>query len=171
MQNDSQSKVLLVHEWLAVIVFLAIICFVILITFFTHRQHHFLLTDENINREISVTITGAVVKTKSMVLEKGVLLKDVLRDVTLLSDADLDRLDIHQVLKEDLVISIPVKETVTVFVEGDVVRKGAYILKRGSTRLDLLKMVEVIGGKDQVNLKPLTKKLIHEEVIKIHQML
>ncbi len=156
---EKASPRLPAHEWAAVITFITILTFIAILNFFVNKRDAHLTLPIHSTDEVHITFKGAVSTPKTFKVKQGTKLSEVIEKVGVREGADLSSLQMGRALKNDQVIDIPAKKMITVFLEGDVSFRGAFIIDAGSTLNDLYDKLQ----KEQ----PITNRgLAHEEVLK-----
>lgn len=146
MSSDShlEPQSLPLKDWWAIGV---LICLLSVLTVITSGKDHSTLPKHLhaphflINEEIEVWIEGAVEHPGSYKLKKGARLEELLSLALLKSDADLAKVKRKSKMKNGQTITIPRKEMITVFIEGEIENSGAISLPKGSIVSDLIPMM------------------------------
>lgn len=158
--EEIQPK-LAVREWAAVIAFVSVLVFIALLAFVINQRDPHLIPPETSSGKIFISLEGAVENPQTFKVDPGTKLSDLIDRAGMLAETDLSSIELKRALKSDQVIKVPEKQTITVFLEGNVSPKGAFTIDRGASLKDLY---------SEMNKEPpaSNRKLENEEVIKFY---
>lgn len=146
-----------VHEWLIVVLLIAVLASIISITSFKSRfsssstqSVHYILSPT-----IQVHVEGAVQRPGVFTLNRGSRLQDVLELAGPLPEANIKSLKRNKVLQDGQVVTISPKKMITIFLEGLVESPGPVEVLEGTQVQDLLQQITFLP---QADLKALKKK-------------
>jgi len=102
------------------------------------REPHFLY-----NQTIEVYVEGAVIKAGRYEMKKGDTLKKLLDQAVLTKEADLRKLKLHAKLRQGQSVRVPVREMITIYVEGEGKTRGTYLIPKGTKRNEVVKYLDL----------------------------
>lgn len=95
------------------------------------------------NQTIEVYIEGAVINAGRYEMKKGDTLKKLLEQACLTQEADLRKLKLHAKLRQGQSVRVPVREMITIYVEGEGKTQGAYLIPKGTKRNEVAKYLDL----------------------------
>lgn len=158
------DEYLKIHEWLAVSIFIGVICAVALLTSMVQLTEN---TSAVIQKEeIEIVVKGAVANPGVYRFPSEMRLKDILGIAQLLPNADLRRYNLDSQVSRGRVINVPARTMISVHVEGAVKEKATLTIPKG-TRLE--ELADIIAFADDADTQALHKKrrLKDQEVVKV----
>lgn len=100
------------------------------------------------NQTIEVYIEGAVINAGRYEMKKGDTLKKLLEQACPTREADLRKLKLHAKLRQGQSVRVPVREMITIYVEGEGRAQGAYLIPKGTKRNEVAKYLDLLPGSD-----------------------
>lgn len=104
------------------------------------------------NQTIEVYVEGAVASAGRYEMKKGDRLEKLLMLAKPTKEADLRKLKLHSKLRQGQSIRVPVKEMITIYVEGEVKTNGAYLIPKGTKRNEVAQFLDLLP---EVEMQPL----------------
>lgn len=157
-----RSPHLPVREWLAVIAILSLMITLTLGITLSQNDHPLPLVSPPhylIDPEIEVIVEGAVEREGVYRLPLGARLKDLLKQISVLQEADTGKLKLERKLKNGQVVKIPLKKMITVYLTG-AVQKDSLRLPKGARLQDLIGLAPFTSDADLSKLR--RKRLLKE---------
>ena len=113
MQNSKNPPSLFVHEWLAIVTLLSFLTVLTILAIVrdegvlpkSTKPPHYI-----VDQRIEVFVEGAVEKPVRIVVTRGTLLEEVLKQAQLLPDADPERLKLQTKVRRGQHIRVPFKK-------------------------------------------------------------
>ncbi len=110
MSINIKEKVLLPHEWLAVITILAVFVSLTIMTQFMHPSERIEVSSHPhyvVDPEITVYVEGAVAQKGFFTVKRGTLIREVLEQAKPLPEADMRRVKLRSKARDSQVIKVP----------------------------------------------------------------
>lgn len=145
------------HEWVIITLFCAIL--ILLTGMALARQstkpsnHQFELFEETPKEKILVYVKGEVKYAGQYELPNGSIMQDLLSQAVALSSADLSRVKLKSLLKDNQKITIPERVWITIQIEGAIEKPGPYKVLSGTRCQELVETLEFPNEADLTSLK------------------
>lgn len=104
---------------------------------------------------MEITLQGAVKNPGKRKVLRGALIKDVINDAEIPSEADLSKIKLQSKVRRGQVIHIPYQNKIFIQVEGAVEQPGEFLMPLGSRLEDLIPQIKCLPEADT---RPLRKK-------------
>lgn len=156
------------HEWLIIGLLVSSLLILALVAWTGKKDRlPLVLAPQEISlQDIQVTVQGAVARPGSYELKRGNKLKDLWERCEPLPDADLSQFKPNSLLRDGQVVKVPLKEYVTVFIEGAVAQPKSLKILKGTQMKELLSLLEFLPEADKAKLNK-TRRLKDQEIIHI----
>lgn len=150
------------HEWLIICLLLCVLGLIIAIAYI--REEPSLPQTDTVHEVISstlqVTIIGAVERPGHYTMERGDTVEDILQLAKPLPEADLKRLKLKSRLRDGQKVKVPVREMITIFLEGAVDKAGPIQIPKGTKKGDLHQYCEF---SEEADLTRIAKKQVLQD--------
>lgn len=168
-QNNPALKI---HEWLAVIVLIAILGALSMMAYITKGdigdRDRSLPAFLSKSGKIEILIEGAVAHPGIYYLPSSIAMKDVLMLAQPTPHADLRRFNLKASIKKGRMIKVPLRAMITVHLKGAIKNPGGVSILKGTRLMDLEPLIQFEENADRKSLNK-KRKLKEGEIIIIQE--
>lgn len=171
LQKNAELKI---HEWLAVIVLIAILGALSIMAYVTKGNvgdnNRSLPSFLSKSGKIEILIEGAVAYPGIYYLPSGIVMEDVLLLAQPVSNADLRRFNLKASIKKGRIIKVPLRPMITIHLKGAIMNPGEISVPKGTRLMDLAPHIQFVENANRNSLNK-KRKLKEGETILIQENL